>query len=435
MFNRHLLKAGKLSFLALLISLSVSATTFAANFVWDGTNANCGGEWTDSDCWDDEADTPLNATPGSGDSVFFQADSGACSIPSSSTITITGLSGNLTTSYYNSTLTVDSSTLTVTGNLSWDGGTMSVENGSTLDVNGTVTVNGGTVSLSGTSTVDVEGATTIQSGSFVSNSNTGAWDFNSSLEVSGGTFTASTGDLWVHTTYTQSGGTVNIGSGNHRLGTTTSNTISFSAGTLNMGNGTLQFSGNATISGTAEFNGSASGTWNVDGTFSVTSSVAVDAPYLTKIGGTTFTLGASASWNEGTYTVEFDSTGNTTIDIQNTPTPSTESFYNIKVNMTGSSSALTLSSTDVMSGVNYLELVDGSISNSSTGKIQVPGYYTVASTFSGGTLNVELTGANTSTITPGGVSPKLTINNASAVVKPVGSTSTSTITFGSNVTI
>ncbi|MDX9971161.1 MAG: hypothetical protein RBS56_04645 [Candidatus Gracilibacteria bacterium] len=338
---------------------------------------------------------------------------------------------------YNLTIDKDSSSYTVTnsnynlatlGTLTVSGGKLIIDS-RVLNSDGNLSLTGGEIEIAASATVDVEGTATISGGTFSVNNNSGAWDFNSSLSLSSGTFNAPTGDIWVHGAYNQSGGTSNFSSGKFEV----DGLFTQSAGTLNMGTGTFQLDDDITISGTADFNGNPVAVLDLNATVEITSSVSVLSPYHTKMSGDSFTLGSNAAWGEGTNLLEFDSTLNTTVDIQNAL--STESFGKIKVNMTGATSTLTLEGSDILSSVQELTLTDGTI-NSTGGKILLTGQLTTGSAFSGGTLNVEISGSATNNhyIGRGGV-PKLTINNPNATVKPAYSTSIGSTTFTDTLTV
>ena len=142
-----------------------------------------------------------------------------------------------------------------------------------------------------------------------------------------------------------------------------------------------------------------------DGTFAMstfTMTMGGDGSDFIKTGGT---------FNEETGTVEFTGSSSSTINIT-----TSETFYNLIVNIAAANSGLAISAGDTVIVTNDLTLTDGHLSGT-TGIVEVQGHITQASTFNNTTTNNTATidfggaGAQTYTIN-GGNGPKLRLDSA-----------------------
>ena len=435
-----------------------SANAFADVFVWNAENVSCSGEWTDADCWDDDLGSPKNSVPGASDDVYFIEGSGDCIIPDSATVSVASINSSLSGSFYDGTL-VNETTETISfSNIVWNSpdatasfidvsvnvsGNVTISSGlvnftnTALTINGAFNGSGGTATFLGGSTmqtnsVNISGATVSAENSI------GAWIVNTTFVLSAGTFSASEGDLWVKGNFNQSGGTFNM------LGDMeVDGSFTLSNGTFNMGPSILRLDGSTTISGTGKFIGEAyDGTLDVNGNFTISSSLSFDSPYYTKIGGSsfiTFRIDVNGLWNasEGS-TVEFDCDANVTVRFDNLPSPATQFFENVKINMTGANNTFSFWSSHVMRVRGDLELISGTMGN--IGKFEVEGSVNIASEIKVTAtvpLLIELVGEreHTSFIHAGATLPRFRINNPNATLKYAGSDLNSQIHFRGDFTV
>lgn len=199
---------------------------------------------------------------------------------------------------------------------------------------------------------------------------------------------------------------------------TVSGNTAVSSGTFLGSSDALTFTGTFTLSG-GTFTGG-SGTITNTGTFTISSGAYTASSGTTKFAGAfTHTAGGTFAHNNGL--VQVTGTARTWNVI------TSESLYDLEVTKT-SSSALTVTSGDVLVVAHTLTLTDGAIDG---GAVEMQGTLSHATTFDGGSGTIRITGTDVKTITLStGLLPGLNISNADATVNGAA-----TVSIGGNLTM
>lgn len=450
--------------LSALLWMGQAPSANAASLTWDGGGADAN--------WSTCANWSSNACPTASDSVAFNTTSVKnATLDSSFGGTIRGLS---ISSGYTGTLT-QSRPLTINGNYSQATGTFT-GGSANIDINGTFTLSGGSFT-STSETLSVSGAWTHSTGTFVHNNGSIELDGSTStLNLPGAStvnfynfrvkknngviLTVSSGDtVIVNGTLTLSEGRWNTGTiqamdavdiastwdGNGTgilnissveenisipaalpsnvtrniilngadtiLTGTGSGTIEFSALTLN--NGSLNLDAyNSTYSGTFTLN---SGSFHGgSGTIDFNGVVNLNGGTFTATSGTlsaakAWTRRAEASFIHNGGTVEWDGAG-VTIDV-----PSSESFYNLHVNSTGTK---TIASNDTWTVLGDLTFTNGLLSGS-TASIELKGNLNMGANADAVNVPISLSGIGAQVLSTvvNNLDGDLTLNKLSGTVE------------------
>ncbi len=321
------------------------------------------------------------------------------------------------------TVTIDSHTVTLTA----------------THLASTLTISGGTLTM-GAQTLTVTGNITISSGTF--NEGTGTLNIGNGSNTTSPTINVATSETFYNLTVNLFSNSNNVALSSDTLIVT--NTFTHTNGLINTG--TISARGSVTIGSGAD-GGSASILFDQTGDQVITAGGGTSAPLdINKSSGTVSVSGATlvlagftlqsgtftapttltmignftvsgGTFNEGTNTINFGNGTNSNSITANVAT--SETFYNLTVNLFTTSNNVTITSGDTLIVTNTLTHTNGQIN---TGTISARGNIVVGSTIAHGSGVILLDQTGDQTITgSGGKLPELRINKSSGTVTSSGS--------------